>query len=183
MLRLLLGLLLSFRFVIADDAADLKRRTSIAEKGRELFKNTKNHCKAFQDLAAFAVERTKSPGQVLEDLKFVLVGESLKKRGTGPLYIGRTPGARGDSGFKAELKDNSPQVEHAWAAIYIGKTMPPGSAEGLALWFEVLGPLKNGEKPSAADILLYSIGADIGQRLAANNISELPKVIGRTICE
>jgi hypothetical protein len=115
---------------MADDDA---RRKEISSKGVELFKNTKDHCRAFHDLLAFAVTKTDGPAQLVEDLKFVLIGKSLTERGTGPLYIGTTAGARGDSGFKSELQDHSPQVEHAWAAIYIGRNFPPGSNEIAAL--------------------------------------------------
>jgi hypothetical protein len=163
-------------------AQDAPRRESIAEKGRQLFKNTTNHCHSFRDLVAFAVGKTDSPVQLLEDLKFVLIGLSLRERGKGPLYIGNTPGARGDKGFKEDLKDNSPQVEHALAAIYIGKIYPPGSTEAIALRTEVMGPLTTGGELNAADILLYAIGGDIGQRLSGSNYRELPNVIARTMC-
>lgn len=163
-------------------ADDLTRREAIAEKGRQLFKNTTNHCHSFRDLAAFAAGKTDNPVQLLEDLKFVLIGLSLRERGNGPLYIGKISGARGDKGFKDDLKDNSPQVEHALAAIYIGKMFPPGTAEAVALRTEVMGPLTDGGDLNPADILLYSIGGDIGQRMSGSNYKELPRVIERTMC-
>lgn len=171
----LLALLLSSTAAKADDES---RRKEISTKGATLFKNTTNHCKSFQDLVAFAVTKVNGPGQLIEDLKFVLIGKGIRDRGTGPHYIGNTPGARGDSGFKSELQDNSPQVEHAWAAIYVGKTLPPGSAEAIALITEILGDPFNPQ-----DALLWSLGADAGQRLSASNYKLLPDVIKRTMCK
>lgn len=161
----------------ADAAADTTRRAALSQKGKALFKNTKNHCHAFRDLVAFSVSQTKATGEVLEDLKFVLVGEALTKRGTGPYYIGNTPGARGDSGFKKELSDGSPQVEHAMAAIYVGKFFPPPAPEAVAALTEFGGKTVN-----AADVLLWSLGGDAGQRVSDKELEKLPKVIERTMC-
>ena len=167
----------------ADPAADAKRRTTLSERGKQLFKETKNHCLAFRDLAAHAVTLTKSTGEVLEDLKFVLIGEDLRKRRTGPYYIGKEKGATGDSGFKSELQDKSPQVEHAMAAIYVGKAFPPGSTEVAAVLTEFAIPLAAGGKVNPADALLWSIGGDLGQRLSDKELDRLPKVIERTMCQ
>jgi hypothetical protein len=161
-----------------DDA----RRAAIAAEGRKLFKGTSNHCRAYVDLVRFATTKVDGPGPLLEDLKYVLVGTGLRQRGTGPHYIGNTPGARGDTGFKSELRDGSPQVEHSWAAIYVGK-MGPGAGELLALRTEVMGPLRQGGELNSADILLWSLGADTGQRLSASNYKELPNVLQRTQCQ
>ncbi len=169
--------------VVAHAQSDDARRSIIAAKGRVLFKNTLNHCRAYRDLVAFAAEKADSPMQMLEDLKFVLIGTDLRHRGQGPHYIGGTPGARGDKGFKTGLRDNSPQVEHSLAAIYVGKFYPPGAAEAAALQTEVMGPLLAGGKLNSADILLWSLGGDTGQRLSNSNYKELPKVIERTQCE
>jgi hypothetical protein len=159
------------------------RRDAIAQKGRDLFKNTGNHCHAFRDLAAFAVTKVDAPGPLLDDLMLVLIGKSLRERGTGTYYIGNTPGARGDKGFKDDLQDGSPQVEHGFAAIYIGKMYPPGTTEAVALRTEVMGPLTGEGKLNSADLLLYAIGGDIGQRLSGSNYEELSKVIERTMCK
>ena len=164
-------------------ADDNSRRKEISVKGKALFKDTKNHCKAFADLVEYATTRTDGPFQLIEDLKFVLIGEDLRRRGTGQFYIGKTSGARGDKGFKQELKDNSPQVEHAWAAIYIGKNYPPGSTEAVALSTEVMGPLTEGGKLNSQDVLLWALGGDTGQRLSSRNYNELPGVIRRTMCD
>jgi hypothetical protein len=164
-------------------AQDAARRAAVAAHGRTLFQNTGNHCHAFRDLIAFAVTKVDAPGPLLEDLKFVLIGTGLRERGQGSDYIGRTPGARGDKGFKTDLKDGSPQVEHAMAAIYIGKNYPPGSTEATALRTEVMGPLTGRGELNAADILLWAMGGDIGQRLSGSNFKELPRVIERTMCQ
>jgi hypothetical protein len=163
--------------VQADAAGDAKRRVALSDKGKVLFKNTKNHCHAFRDLVSFAIVQTKATGEVLEDLKFVLVGEALTKRGSGPYYIGNTPGARGDSGFKDEIRDGSPQVEHAMAAIYIGKFFPPPAPEAAAALTEF-----GGKNVNAADVLLWSLGGDAGQRVSDRELDKLPKVIERTMC-
>lgn len=181
-LALLLTSLLATPVPAAADTADEPRRGQIAARGRTLFTNPANHCHAFRDLVAYAAERTANPAQMLEDLKFVLIGETLRTRGSGPHYIGNRPGARGDSGFKSELRDGSPQVEHALAAIYIGRNYPPGSTEAIALWAEIVRPAVSGQPVSAADTLLYAIGGDTGQRLSGSNYRELPRVIERTLC-
>jgi hypothetical protein len=178
---LLVGILLYP--IIAQGDSDETRRSSIAEKGRLLFKNTSNHCRAYRDLISFAADKADGPMQMLEDLKFVLIGTDLRHRGQGVHYIGGTPGAKGDKGFKAELRDNSPQVEHSLAAIYVGKFYPPGTAEAAAFRTEVMGPLTGDGKLNAADILLWSLGGDTGQRLDKSNYKQLPKVIERTQCE
>lgn len=166
----------------SETAADARRRTALQERGKQLFRGTKNHCHAFRDLAATAVTLTKSTGEVLEDLKFVLIGEDLRRRRTGRYYIGREPGAVGDLGFKDHLKDGSPQVEHAMAAIYVGKHFLPGTAEGAALLTEFALPLASGGKVNPADAKLWSIGGDIGQRISDRELARLPGVIERTMC-
>lgn len=162
-----------------DDA----RRTAIAQQGRTLFQNTTNHCKSFRDLVAFAAERSGTADDLLNDLLVVMIGNDLRHRGTGKYYIGSTKGARGDKGFRAELRDNSPQAEHAFAAIYIGKRFPPGSTEALAVFNEFLGGEAENGKANVADMLLYAVGGDAGQRLSGSNYKQLPGVIDRTMCE
>ncbi len=168
-------------FAAADP--DDSRRAAISQRGKELFRCTKNHCHAFRDLTAFAITKSSATGVVLEDLKLVLIGQDLRKRGSGPYYIGKEPGARGDSGFTKSLQDGSPQVEHAMAAIYIGKHFPPGSAEALALITEVAEPLISGGKMNGADVALWTLGADAGQRVHDKELAKLPGVIERTMCE
>lgn len=163
---------LAFTSVWAD-AADEPRRASIAAKGRELFRNTTDHCESYAKLVEFAAERAGNVGNLLEDLKYVLVGTVLTARGTGKHYIGNTAGARGDSGFKASLQDGSPQVEHSWAAIYVGK-LGPGAGIALAVLTE---------HGFNKDSLLWVLGADTGARLSQGNYKKLPQVIRRTQCD
>lgn len=158
------------------------RRQALSDRAKSVLQNTKNHCQSFVDIVANAVLDARSVVEVLEDLKFILIGESLLKRGAGPFYVGNAPGARGDSGFKSTLKDNSPQVEHAFAAIYVGKYYP-GGTEGLAVITEIVLPEAGGGRIGAADVLLYAIGGDIGQRLSGGNYKQLPEVIKKTMCE
>jgi hypothetical protein len=167
----------------ADAGADLRRRTILSSKGKSLFKETKNHCLAFRDLSAEAIKLSKSTGEVLEDLKFVLIGESLQKRRTGPFYIGKEKGATGDKGFKNELRDGSPQVEHGMAAIFVGKFFVPGSTEAVAALTEFAIPMANGGEVNTADALLWLIGGDIGQRISDKELTKLPQVIERTMCD
>lgn len=167
----------------ADKSEDETRRSEISIQGKKLFTKTKNHCLAFRDLVAFAITKSQATGTVLEDLKFVLIGEDIRKRGTGKHYIGKEPGARGDSGFKLELQDQSPQVEHAMAAIYIGKNFPPGSTEAVALITEIAEPLVSKGKMNPADVALWAIGGDAGQRVSDKELSRLPRVIERTMCQ
>jgi hypothetical protein len=87
-------------------------------RARSLFLNTTNHCAAFADFAAFIATRTTDVRIFLSDLQVTMIGDDLDSPGTGQYYIGRTPGASGDSGFKPELRDNSPQAEHATAALF-----------------------------------------------------------------
>ena len=170
--------------VRADSAAeDAIRRSAISLKGKELFRNTKNHCHAFRDLVAYAITKSSKTGVVLEDLKLILIGEDLTKRGSGSYYIGNEPGARGDSGFADELQDGSPQAEHAMAAIYIGKHYPPGSAEAVAMFTEIVAPIAADRKMNSADTLLWAIGGDAGQRVSDKELVKLPSVIERTMCK
>src|SRR5688572_14471959 len=113
------ALLLGSSVQVVAQSDDAARRADISAKGIALFTSPNNHCRAFRDLVAYAVGKTADPLQLIEDLKVVLIGNDIRDRRSGPYYIGRTPGASGDSGFKPELRDNSPQVEHAMAAIYL----------------------------------------------------------------
>ena len=158
-------------------ADDRSRRIEVKAKAENLFKNTTNHCHAFRDLVKFAAKKATDAGTMLEDLKLILIGKTLLQRGTGSLYIGNLPGARGDSGFKNYLRDGSPQVEHLMAAIYFAKIAPPSASEILALWYE-------GENATRPDVALWLLGLDLGNRVA--NVSfriEFPKAIERTICK
>lgn len=160
--------------VSADDGS---RRIEVKAKAESLFKNTKNHCRAFLDLVKFSANRATDTRTMLEDLKLILIGKTLRQRGTGDLYIGNLPGARGDSGFKEYLRDGSPQVEHLMAAIYLAKMAPPSASEIVALWSE-------GTNATKADVALWVLGLDLGNRVADKNYrNEFPIAIERTICK
>lgn len=122
-------------FVLGEPAlaGDATRRAEISAKGVESFRNTSNHCHAYRDLVDFAATKVESVGQLLEVLKWVLIGEALTNRMSGQYYIGNTPGARGDSGFKSSLRHGSPQAEHSWATIYVGKLGPGAGVASAAL--------------------------------------------------
>lgn len=146
-----------------------------------MFKASTNHCETFAKVAEAAVAQAQDVGDLLEDLKLVLIGEDwLRRKGKrGTYYMDvRT----NDSGFKQELKDNFPQVEHAMAAIYLAKILPPGGVGANGSFVEFVEAAKNGEKPNAADMLLYMYGEDLGDRLAKNNMKQFPTALRRTIC-
>jgi hypothetical protein len=180
----LLGLALSISVVAAASAQTPPRdaiRLALKEKAASMFKTSSNHCETFAKVAEAAVAGTDDVGDVLEDLKLVLIGEDwLRRKGMrGKYYMDvRT----NDSGFKNELKDGSPQVEHAMAAIYLAKILPPGGVGANGSFVEFVEAAKNGEKPNAADMLLYMYGEDIGDRLAKSNLKQFPTALRRTIC-
>jgi hypothetical protein len=180
----LLGLALSISVVAAASAQTPPRdaiRLALKEKAASMFKTSSDHCETFAKVAEAAVAGTDDVGDVLEDLKLVLIGEDwLRRKGMrGKYYMDvRT----NDSGFKNELKDGSPQVEHAMAAIYLAKILPPGGVGANGSFVEFVEAAKNGEKPNAADMLLYMYGEDIGDRLAKSNLKQFPTALRRTIC-
>lgn len=156
-------------------------RLALKQKAASMFKASTNHCETFAKVAEAAVAQAQDVGDLLEDLKLVLIGEDwLRRKGKrGTYYMDvRT----NDSGFKQELKDNFPQVEHAMAAIYLAKILPPGGVGANGSFVEFVEAAKNGEKPNAADMLLYMYGEDLGDRLAKNNMKQFPTALRRTIC-
>ena len=163
--------------LVTASADDRSRRIEVKAKAESLFKNTTNHCRAFLDLVRFSANRATDARTMLEDLKLILIGKTLLQRGTGDLYIGNLSGARGDSGFKDYLRDGSPQVEHLMAAIYLAKMAPPFTGEIVALWYE-------GTNATKADVALWVLGLDLGNRVANRNFrNQFPKAIERTICK
>ena len=180
----LLGVALSMSVVAAGSAQTPPRdaiRLALKEKAASMFKISSNHCETFAKVAEAAVAGTDEVGDVLEDLKLVLIGEDwLRRKGKrGKYYMDVKTN---DSGFKNELKDGSPQVAHAMAAIYLAKILPPGGVGANGSFVEFVEAAKNGEKPNAADMLLYQYGEDIGDRLAKNNLKQFPTALRRTIC-
>jgi hypothetical protein len=102
----LLGLALSISVVAAASAQTPPRdaiRIALKEKAASMFKTSSDHCETFAKVAEAAVAGTDDVGDVLEDLKLVLIGEDwLRRKGMrGKYYMDvRT----NDSGFKNELK-------------------------------------------------------------------------------
>jgi len=156
-------------------------RLALKEKAASMFKASSNHCETFAKVSEAAVAQADDVGDLLEDLRLVLIGEDwLRRKGKrGKYYIDVKTN---DSGFKVEVKDGSPQVEHAMAAIYFAKILPPGGVGANGSFVEFVEAAKNGEKPNAADMLLFMYGEDLGGRLAKSNIKQFPTALRRTIC-
>lgn len=157
-------------------------RKDLREFAKTSFQSSSDHCETFSAVVEKAASSASSVGDMLEDLRLVLIGEDWLRRSgkRGNLYFGvRT----GSSGFKSELRDSSPQVEHAMAAIYLAKTLPPGGVSAKGSFIEFLTAVGRGEAPNAADMLLYAYGEDLGGRLAANNIKQFPVALRRTLCD
>lgn len=158
-----------------------KERNQLKNEALTLLEKHKdNHCKAFTKSVDFAVSKTSDVMDLLEDLRLVFIGEDwLRRKGKrGPYYINRTTS---DSGFKSELKDGSPQIEHAMAGIYLSKSLPPGGVGSIGSFTEFVQAI--GRKPNTADMLLYGYGEDLGGRLAKNNMKQFPQAVEKTLCE
>lgn len=86
------------------------------------FKNN-NKCKAFSKILDEAIQGANGQKDrvryVMENLKNVLIGKGLTRgnRATGPCYAGTF---KGSEGLKGEYKDDSDQIQHAFAGVYIG---------------------------------------------------------------
>lgn len=165
-------------------AADPPRhavRLELKKAAAGKFAASTNHCGTFGDIVEIAVGKAGSVADLLEDLKLVLIGEDwLRRPGKrGPYYMDVKTG---DSGFKPELKDGSPQVEHAMAGIYLAKVLPPGGVGAKGSFLEFLTAVGRKEKPSSADMLLYAYGEDLGGRVMASNMKDLPGALRKTLC-
>ena len=164
------------------------RRAELKKQAVSSFKASSNHCKTFADIADIAAKNVKTGGgnvgDFMEDLRLVIIGSDtfLRRKGKrGKYYIGITTN---DSGFKPELKDGSPQVEHAYAGIYFAKGA--GMVQGaVGFWGSVVEFIQDASKGkvTAADKLLYGFASDIGSRLANNNFTQIKTPITRTLCE
>ena len=157
-------------------------RTALKKTAVEKFTKGKNDCEAFAQIAEAALKDADNVPEYLEDLKLVLIGEDWLRRKDkrGPYYMGLKTG---DSGFRSDLKDSSPQVEHAMAAIYLAKVLPPGGIGAKGSFFELLEAVGRREKPNAADMLLFAYGEDLGDRLAKSNMPQFPTALRRTLCQ
>lgn len=165
----------------ADDTSD--RRLGLKKFAQDTFQaKPDDQCEAFALVAEFAARKTPDSASLwMEDMRLVIIGTDwLRHAGKrGEYYMGtRTT----DTGFKAELKDSSPQAEHAMAAIVLGKALPPGLSDMAQHFVEFTS---NGvkEQVSAADHLLWALGADIGARLSNSNLGKVGTPIRRTMCD
>ena len=163
---------------IKDDAT---RRAALKQKATDAFKGSKNDCRAFAEVASFAATIAPDPTEWFEDMRLALIGEDWSRaRGKrGQWYHGVQTG---DSGFKPELKDGSSQVEHAFAAIYLGKVLLPGGAAVAGTAREIRDAFAHGGEVSAADAALWAIGGDIGERISAKNLKDIKVPILNTMC-
>lgn len=156
-----------------------QRQRKLSEFAKKTLQQNPDRCQAFATIFERAVEAS-GPRDALEDLKAVLIGKDLARRDRGPYYVGRFEGSEG---FKPELADRSPQIEHAFAAIYIGATYPPASTELVSAWTEFVRPESGGRKVEWEDVRLYMVGGDLGQRISRFNYKQVPEVIRRTMCK
>jgi len=162
-----------------EETVDDKRRRLLSDYAKEQFAKDDDRCRAFTLVVERAASSSANLSLMIDDLLAVFIGKALDRKDRGPYYFGRFEGAKG---FKPELADRSPQVEHAFAAIYIGARYPPGTTEAVNARTELLA-WTEGEGVNWADVQLYLVGGDIGARLTKNNYRELPGVIRRTICK
>ena len=164
----------------AEDRSSI--RAELKKTAAGLFRTSKNHCKTLADVADAARSKASTVPDYLEDLRLVLIGEDWlrRKEKRGPYYIGI---ATNDSGFKSELKDSSPQVEHAMAAIYFAKVLPPGGVGAKGSFLEFLEAVGRKDKPNTADMLLFGYGEDLGDRLKISNMPDFPKALQKTLCD
>jgi hypothetical protein len=87
------------------------------------------------------------------------------------------------SGFKVAFAEDSPQVEHAMAGIYLSKIKQPGAIGFWGTLVEVAQGLSRGDFPSFADIALYAVAEDFGDRISESNYKESHNAARRTFCE
>lgn len=177
-----LAALVSFAVASTAIAADPPRhavRLDLKKAAAGKFKASANHCQTFGEVAELAIAKASNVADLLEDMRLVLIGEDWKRRKgkRGPYWID-VPTK--DSGFKAELKDGSPQVEHAMAGIYFAKVVPPGAVTAGGAFTEFVGNIR---KPNAADMLLFGYAEDLGGRVANHNMKDFPTALRRTLCQ
>ncbi len=172
-------------------ATEQERRADLRDYAREKFSNSTNHCLTFAEVADYAAKAITAQKlgvpEFLEDMRLVIIGnDTFLRRGgqRGEFYMNVKTTS---SGFKPELRDDSPQVEHAFAAIYFAKGIGifsmPGGTTFWGSFVELLQGSYKLQRPSRADSLLYAYGSDIGERLSKNNFSQIKTPIERTLCE
>lgn len=95
----------------------------LSQKIKKIREDNSNKCIGFFEVLdeAFSdsIEHEKSVSDVMEELKTILIGDGLtrKNRGTGPCFAGNFAGSEG---LKSEYRDQSDQIQHAFAGVYIG---------------------------------------------------------------
>ena len=179
---------------VSDPNAALKdhdqRRLLLKKYAATQFKASNNHCKTFADVAHFAAGNVKKADlklvDFMEDLRLVIIGADTffrKKDKRGKYYMSVVTNS---SGFKDNLADDSPQVEHAYAGIYFAKgflSLMPGVSGGQGALVELLQGAYKLQSPSSADIQLYVVASDIGDRLSNSNFTQIKTPITRTMCK
>lgn len=166
----------------ADSLKDRQRRIALRDYAAKALKSgAKDHCDAFAKIAQFAATNAVGASMWLEDMRLVVIGADWRRRSgqRGEYFTGVRSTA---SGFKEDLRDDSPQVEHAMAAIYLGKMAPPGAGELAAGFRELVTGGVPESKVEAADYKLWAYGADIGARLSDANLPQVSSAIRRTLC-
>ena len=145
------------------------------------FKASDNHCDTFSKVVQYAVSKTNNVDDLLEDLYLVLIGDNLRRQEgqRGQYYFGIKTNS---SGFKDELKDKSPQVEHAMVGIYLSKRLQPGGVGAWGTMVELGTALLRLENP-VPDSLLYMYAEDLGDRLTNANMGDFPIALSRTLCK
>ncbi len=162
---------------VADDA---QRRKTLQAYAAMMFSETQDHCEAFAMVAEKAASLAPSAGAWLEDMRLVVIGEDWNRKKRGKWFSGVKTS---DGGFKPSLKDGSSQVEHAMAAIYLGKGLPPVLTTVGGSLKEVKDAFTRGMPVSQADVLLWAIGEDIGARLSNSNMKQVGTPIRNTMCD
>ncbi len=156
------------------------RRAALQAYARSAFASG-NRCEAFVNVvekAVSLVDGADAPAAtLLEDLKLVLIGEGLTSRTTGPYFAGNF---RGSSGFKPELRDESPQSAHAMAGVYIGHTYGATGVWAAAFVGEIV---LGGDPIEWHDVRLYAATGPLGTNLTDENYRELPARLRAGICE
>ena len=161
-------------------ANDQERRAILRDFAKTEFSGSENHCESFAKVAEKAASLSGKTTNWLEDMRLVMIGEDfVHRKNRGRFFHGV---ATKDTGFKPSLKDGSSQVEHAMAAIYIGK-LGPAAPEVLGLAKEIWDAYKREATLNTEDLLLFSIGGDIGARLHDGELSRVGYPIRKTMCQ
>ncbi len=176
-LAFMAGLSFNITAAVADDAA---RRTQLKTVAANEFTISTNHCKSFAKVAEAAAKAAPSVGAWLEDMRLVIIGSDWSRKDRGAYWSGIKTG---DSGFKASLKDGSSQVEHAMAAVYLGKGLPAPLTTFGGVLNEVTDAFQRGGPISTADIALWAIGEKIGAHVYDGNLTQVGAAIRNSMCE